>query len=134
MTKVSQITRSYMQLYVKTKCWYYSKMTFKFGAKLLHFLSLLKSILLLISLVYLKLMERLLSISVRRQWIYISAQKKCMAGWNELFQSIYEYLLRDSATLQRRNCLHLLSFSTVDSNSHFYTFILFSAMHLFKEQ
>lgn len=82
MTLASQIARTYKQLYVKTRCWYYSTMTFKFGAKSLNWLAFLQSIWILISLIYLKPTERLLGLSVRKDWLYSSALKKYNAWWN----------------------------------------------------
>lgn len=79
MTLASQITRTYNRLYLKTSCWYSSTVTFEIGAKLLNLLSLLQIIWFLISSIYLKPMERLLGISVRRHWLYSSALKKCNA-------------------------------------------------------
>lgn len=106
---------------------------------MLNLLSLLQSIWVLISTIYLKPMERLLGISVKRHQLYSSALKKCNAWWNELFQSRYDSLLCESATLQRRACLHLfLLFFCVQQqiaiHSFFPFFFFFTAMHLFKEQ
>lgn len=121
MTLALHITRMYKQLYVKTSRWYSSMTTYEIGAKMLNFLSLLQSIWVLISTIYLKPMERLLGISVKRHQLYSSALKKCNAWWNELFQSRHDSLLCESATLQRRACLHLFLLfflcTTTDSNS-----------------
>lgn len=99
------------------------------------FLSFLQNILLLISQIYLKLMERVLSISVRRQWLYISAQKNVMLGGMNYSS---QYMITCSVTVQPCKeeiaFIFYFSFYTVDSNSHFNAFTLFSAMHLFKEQ
>lgn len=104
---------------------------FQTGEKLLNLLSLLQSIWIIISLIYLKPVERFLGISLRRHWLHSSAAKQYNVWWNALFQSRYDYLLCETVTLWRRACLHLfpLLFPLLQKIAiHFFPFIFFNAM------